>query len=99
MGKIENGKVLAIPIAPNAIDPGFDSIKAIKERVELNEELMKTLKNVVESSSIMKKINAKIHKIKLVNDYLEQKEIRMVTDAKVQIALAENEFTILRIGK
>ena len=90
---------MAIPIAPIAIDPGFDPMKAIKEGVELNEELMKTLKNVIESSSIMKKINAEIHKIKLVNDYLEQKEIRMVMNAKVQLALAENEFTILRIGK
>ena len=90
---------MAIPIAPIAIDPGFDPMKAIKEGVELNKELIKTLTNVVESSSIMKKINQEIHKIKLVNDYLEQKEIRMVTDAKVQLALAENEFTILRIGK
>ena len=90
---------MAIPIAPIAIDPGFDPMKAIKEGVELNEELMKTLKNVIESSSIMKKIQAQIHRIKLVNDYLEKKEIQMVTDAKVQLALAENEFTILRIGK
>ena len=90
---------MAIPIAPIAIDPGFDPMKAIKEGVELNEELMKTLKNVIESSSIMKKIQAQIHRIKLVNDYLSQKEIKMVTNAKVQLELAENEFTFLRIGK
>ena len=90
---------MAIPIAPIAIDPGFDPMKAIKEGVELNEEIMKNLKIIVESSSIMKKINDEIHNIKLVNDYLEQKEIKMVTNAKVQLELAENEFTVLRIGK
>ena len=64
---------MAIPIAPIAIDPGFDPMKAIKEGVELNEELMKTLKNVVESSSIMKKINDEIHNI---YDFLEKEEIQ-----------------------
>ena len=47
----------------------------------------------------MKKIDAEIKKIKLVNNYLSDYEKRLITDAKVQLSLAENEFTILRIGK
>ena len=100
MGEIKDGKVLAIPIA-TTIDPiaPISPIDAIKKGVKLSKEVMKTLKDAIESSSIMKEIDAEIRRINLVNDYLTENERRMVTDAKVQLAVAENEFTILRIGK
>ena len=92
MGQIENARVLA------AVPP-IDPIAAIQTGVELNEKVLKTLKDAVKSSAIMKKIDAEIKKIKLVNNYLSDYEKRLITDAKVQLSLAENEFTILRIGK
>jgi len=93
MGQMENARVLAT--AP-PIDPAT-AIEAINTGVELSERVMNTLKEAIESSTIMKKINAEIKKIKLVNDYLSENEKQMVTDAKIQLALAENEFTIMRI--
>jgi hypothetical protein len=92
IGKIENGKVLATPVAPKV------PTAAIKEGVELSIKILKTLKDAIEASSIMKKINGEIKKINLVVAYLTETERKMVTDAKVNLALAENEFTILRIG-
>jgi len=88
MGQMENARVLADPIT---------TIEAINTGVELSERVMKTLKEAIESSTIMKKINAEIKKIKLVNEYLSDYEKQLVTDAKIQLALAENEFTIMRI--
>ena len=86
---IENG-VGAVPIDPST---------AIKDGIELSEEVMKTLKDAIESSTVMKEIESQIEKIKLVNDYLDAEEIRKVTDAKINLELAENEFSFLRIGK
>jgi len=90
MSHIENARVLAA-FAP--IDP----VTAIGQGVELNEKVLKTLKDAIRSSAIMKQIDAEIRKIKLVNDYLNDSEKRLITDAKVQLSLAENEFDILRI--
>ena len=93
MGKIENGKVLAIPIA--TIKP----ITAIKVGVELSKKILNTLKDAIESSRLMKKLARDIKKIKLVNTYLTENEIKLVDDAKLKLALAEDNFSILRIGK
>ena len=49
MGQIENARVLA------AVPP-IDPIAAIQTGVELNEKVLKTLKDAVKSSAIIKKI-------------------------------------------
>ena len=92
-----------IPIA-TTIDPittidNKTPIDYIKRGVELSLEVMKTLQDAIESSSIMKKIAIEIKKIKLINESLTKTEKQLVTDAKVQLAHAENHFTTLRIGK
>jgi len=101
VGQVENA---AVPLVdPNAaIENGvgavpIDPSTAIKDGIELSQEVMKTLKDAIESSTVMKEIESQIEKIKLVNDYLDAEEIRKVTDAKINLELAENEFSFLRI--
>jgi len=84
---IENGD-RAAPIDPST---------AIADGVELSKEIMETLKAAIESSTVMKAIHSQIEKIQLVNDYLDAEEIKKVTDAKVNLQKAENEFSMLRI--
>ena len=104
IGQIENAAVPSAD-AVTATNDGFraappvDPIEAIKAGVEISEKILNTLKDAIESSTVMKAIAQEIENIKLVNDYLKDGERQKITDAKVNLALAENEFTVLRIGK
>ena len=104
IGQIENAAVPPVdPVTATddgvGVVPPINPIDAIKAGVVISEKVLKTLKAAIESSTVMKKIAAEIETIKLVNDYLTVAEIKLITDAKVNLALAENEFTVLRIGK
>ena len=100
IGQIENA---AVPIT--AINNGLaaalrdDPTTTIMNGVELSKKIMKTLKEAVESSTILKEITAEINRIQLVNNYLEAHERNMVTNTKLNLARAENEFSYLRLGK
>jgi len=102
IGQIENAAVPPVDLVTATNDgvravPPVDPIEAIKAGVEISEKVLKTLKDAIESSAVMKAIEAEIKELKLVNDYLTVSERQIVEDAKVNLALAENEFTDLRI--
>jgi len=102
IGQIENAAVPPVDLVTATNDgvravPPVDPIEAIKAGVEISEKVLKTLKDAIESSAVMKAIEAEIKELKLVNDYLTVSERQIVSDAKVNLALAENEFTVLRI--
>ena len=104
IGQIENAAVPPVDHVTATNDgvgavPPVNPIDAIKAGVEISEKVLKTLKDAIESSAVMKQIEAQIKELKLVNDYLTVTDRQIVADAKVNLALAENEFTVLRIGK
>ena len=104
IGQIENAAIPSVDPVTAAYDgvradTPVKPIDAIKAGVEINEKVLKTLKEAIESSTVMKAIAAQIRDIKLVNDYLTSSERKKIADAKVNLALAENEFTLLRVGK
>jgi len=102
IGQIENAAVPLVDPVTATNDgvravPPVDPIEAIKAGVEISEKVLKTLKDAIESSTVMKAIDAQIKELKLVNDYLTVSERQIVADAKVNLAEAENEFTVLRV--
>jgi len=91
LSQFENGKVSA------KVQKTVDAMNAIKQGVELNKDVLGTLKNAIEDSRILRLINKEIDTIKLINDYITSTERKLIQDAKQIIAVADNDLALLRV--